>query len=484
MPGCSVTLPLPLPQDGLQIQPIVLYYGKIVLRRVFTMIVAVGLGYTRDDISARGKKAVRAAGTLFVKTLKSPAGRALKRYAPQSFDELFETSADFGELYRRAADRLVACPDGAVYATDGVGRDGVVAELIARGVEVEVIPGAVDASGLTVTATDAVTACPYLDTLADLTVTEIDDPYLAGELKLRLFRFYAPETPCLFSANGKTRPIALAELDRQKGYGVSAALKIAGSAALDKPVACFGDLLRVMDRLTAPDGCPWDKAQTHESIRQNLIEEAYEAVDAIDARDTDGMTEELGDVILQAVFHCNIAERTGEFELADVLSGLCHKLYTRHTHIFGSVKATGADEALVAWEQAKSVEKKYESLYDILSRLPKGFPSALKIGKAVKKAVKMGADVTAEPMTAEKKGAVKAGADVTAEPVTAEKKGAVKVGADSTAEKLTAEAVAALNKGDRTTATFDLIAASALLGEEPETALNRAAEAFIERFKD
>lgn len=410
------------------------------------MIIAVGLGYNRDDISVRGKKAIRSAQTLVVKTLKSPAGRALKRFAPRSLDELFEQADSIGEVYARAADELCAIDGDVVYATDGTGRDGVVRLLSDRGVALTVIPGAVDGSGLSVSATDAVTDCPYLDTLADLTVTEIDDELMAGELKLQLFRYYAPETMCLFTAGGKTCEIRLAELDRQKKYGVDAMLQIEGSSALNKPVSCFGDLLRIMARLTAPDGCPWDKAQTHESIRQNLIEEAYEAVDAIDSKDTDAMIEELGDVVLQAIFHCNLAERAGEFETSDVLSGLCRKLYTRHTHIFGTNKAADAGEALTAWEQAKSVEKKYESLYDILSRLPKGFPAALKIGKAVKKAAKAGVDLTPE--------------------------------------KLTDAARSALAGDDRLTAAFDLIAASALAGNEPETALNLAAQSFIEDFKD
>lgn len=413
------------------------------------MIVAVGLGYSKDDLSVKGKRAVRAASQVYVKSLKSPAGRGLKRYATGAFDEMFEQAADFDGLYGQIADSLVAADAAAdgtvVYCTDGTGRDGVVAELLTRGIAVQVIPGAVDASGLSISATAVVTACPYLDTATDLTVNEIDDKWLAGELKLKLLRFYAPETPCTFVCKDMRIDITLEALDRQKRYGVDATLYISGSDALNKSVACFGDLLRVMDRLTAPDGCPWDKAQTHTSIRQNMIEEAYEAVDAMDAGDIDGMVEELGDVILQAVFHCNIAERTGEFDISDALSGLCGKLYSRHTHIFGADRAADAGEALTAWEKAKAVEKKYESLYDILSRLPKGFPAALKIGKAVKKVAKSDKSVTAE--------------------------------------KFMQSAREALEKDDAVTATFALIAASALSGVEPETALNERACTYIEGFR-
>ena len=404
------------------------------------MITAVGLGYGKNDISVRGRAAIKKADKLYVKSLLSPAGRGLRRYGAESFDKLFETADDFDALAGQIADVLQAAGD-AVYCTDGSGRDAAVKELIRRGVPVTVIPGAVDAAGLTIAAADLASACPCLDTACDLTVTELDDALLAGDVKLRLLRFYAPDTACRFTARGRTVTVPLEAADRQKGYGVDASLFVPGDASLHKSVACFGDLMRIMARLTAPDGCPWDKAQTHESIRQNLIEEAYEAVDAIDAGDADAMEEELGDVLLQAVFHCDIAARRGEFDLADVLSRLCEKLYFRHTHIFGAEKAADAGEALTAWENAKAKEKKYESLFDVLSRLPKGFPSALKIGKAVKKVAKYDPSVTAAAMRA--------------------------------------AAETNLQAGDLTGAAFCCIAASALEGTEPETALNQAAEAYI-----
>lgn len=404
------------------------------------MITAVGLGYGKNDVSVRGRAAIKKADKLYAKTLLSPAGRGLKRYGAESFDALFESADDFDALAGQIADVLQGAGD-AVYCTDGSGRDAVVKELIRRGADVAVIPGAIDAAGLTIAAADLASDCPYLDTACDLTVTELDDALLAGDVKLRLLAFYAPDTACRFTARGRTVTVPLEAVDRQKGYGVDAALFVPGNASLHKSVACFGDLLRIMARLTAPDGCPWDKAQTHESIRQNLIEEAYEAVDAIDAGDVDAMEEELGDVLLQAVFHCDIAARQGEFDLAGVLSRLCEKLYFRHTHIFGEVKAADAGEALTAWENAKAKEKRYESLYDVLSRMPKGFPSALRIGKAVKKVAKYDPAVTAASMRAE-----------------AERR---------------------LAAGDLTGTAFHSIAASALEGVEPETALNKAVEAYI-----
>lgn len=152
----------------------------------------------------------------------------------------------------------------------------------------------------------------------------------------------------------------------------------------------FEDLLLVMRRLTAPDGCPWDKAQTHDSIRINMIEEAYETVDAITRRDIPNMREELGDVLLQVVFHCDMAEREGEFTLADVIDDLVKKLVFRHPHVFGEIKASDAAEALTSWENAKAVEKNYSTLSEQLARIPSGFPALLKSQKLYKKCKKSG----------------------------------------------------------------------------------------------
>ncbi len=162
----------------------------------------------------------------------------------------------------------------------------------------------------------------------------------------------------------------------------------------------FNDLLLVMKRLTAPDGCPWDKAQTHDSIRINMLEEAYEAVDALTRRDVANMREELGDVLLQVVFHCDMAERDGEFTLGDVVDELVKKLVFRHPHVFGEVKASDSAEALSAWEGAKAVEKSYSTLAEQLSRLPENFPALLKAQKTYKKSKKAGANLSGEAATA------------------------------------------------------------------------------------
>jgi tetrapyrrole methylase family protein/MazG family protein len=154
----------------------------------------------------------------------------------------------------------------------------------------------------------------------------------------------------------------------------------------------FNDLIEIMKILMGPDGCPWDKAQTHQSIRINAIEEAYEVADAIDQNDKQKMVEELGDLLLQSIFHCMIAERDAEFTLKDVIDALCKKLIYRHQHVFGEVKAQNADQALSAWNSAKAEEKHLKTVTQDMKELPKHFPELLRAQKVQKKAASVGFD--------------------------------------------------------------------------------------------
>lgn len=179
--------------------------------------------------------------------------------------------------------------------------------------------------------------------------------------------------------------IMLSALDGESAVTVSAQVDF------NKQRYNAADLLRVTARLTQDDGgCPWDRAQTHDSIRVNMIEEAYEAVDAIDKRDRASMREEFGDVLLQSVLQSDIARRSGEFDFDDVCDELCKKLISRHTFIFGEDSAKSADEALGLWEKNKGVEKHYDSVKNQLSRLPDNFPALLLSEKTYKKLKKAG----------------------------------------------------------------------------------------------
>ncbi len=178
------------------------------------------------------------------------------------------------------------------------------------------------------------------------------------------------------SADGES--ILLADVER------ATAIILASAGFLDKKRFSFTDLMDIVYRLRDEDGCKWDRAQTHQSIRSNCIEEAYELVDAINNNDIANMTEETGDVLLQGVFHAIIAEQSGEYDIADVMTVLCTKLIMRHTHIFGSVKANNVEEALKAWENAKMKEKGQESAAQRMKDIAGGLPQTLRAYKVQK----------------------------------------------------------------------------------------------------
>ena len=152
------------------------------------------------------------------------------------------------------------------------------------------------------------------------------------------------------------------------------------------------DLLEIMKALRAPEGCPWDREQTHASIRQNMLEEAYEAADAIDHGDMENLKEELGDVLLQVVFHARMAQEEGQFTFEDVVDGVCRKLIYRHPHVFGTVEAEDAQGALSAWDAQKRREKGQRTTADAMDSVARAMPALMRAEKIQGKARKAGFD--------------------------------------------------------------------------------------------
>ncbi len=152
------------------------------------------------------------------------------------------------------------------------------------------------------------------------------------------------------------------------------------------------DLIQIMELLRAPGGCPWDRAQTHQSIRANMLEEAYEAADAIDSMDMDNLKEELGDVLLQVVFHARMAQEAGAFTFDDVVDGICKKLVYRHPHVFGTASAGDPEGALSAWDAQKRTEKGQRTTGDALDSVARALPALTRAAKLQSKAAKAGFD--------------------------------------------------------------------------------------------
>ncbi|MCL1805442.1 MAG: MazG family protein [Clostridiales bacterium] len=202
---------------------------------------------------------------------------------------------------------------------------------------------------------------------------QVYDRMVAGELKLALLEEAPPEAEVKIlhrtGIKGEEELILcpLAELDHFKGFDhlTSVYLPYIGSGGAvqrlpDAPPAAsypLDGLVEVLRRLLGPGGCPWDQAQTHETLKPYLLEEANEALEAIDEKDMDHLKEELGDVLMQVVFHCALAEARGDFDINGVIDGITEKMIRRHPHVFGDEKAENPEEVMVLWKKIKEKEK-------------------------------------------------------------------------------------------------------------------------------
>lgn len=219
------------------------------------------------------------------------------------------------------------------------------------------------------------------------------------------------------------------------------------------------DLLKIVAVLRAPGGCPWDAQQTHESIRKDFIEETYEVIEAINKKSPEMLREELGDVLLQVVFHTLIETEKGVFTFDDVTDEVCKKLIIRHPHVFGDVNVSSTEEVLRNWDAIKMDTKKQKTVTDTLNSVPKEFPALMRAAKVQKKAAKAGFDWK----------------DISG-PV-----GKVKEEIAEVEEVLTGEDRARLQEeiGDL---LFAVVNVSRFAGIDPEEALTNSTDKFIKRF--
>lgn len=164
----------------------------------------------------------------------------------------------------------------------------------------------------------------------------------------------------------------------------------------------ISDLIRIMRILRAPDGCPWDRVQTHESIRQNFIEETYEAVEAIDKGDSPLLKEELGDVLMQVIFHSLMEEEAGRFDFNDVCNDVCQKLIIRHPHVFGNIEADTPQEVLKNWDAIKMQTKSQKSTADSVDDVARSLPALMRAQKVQKRSAKSGMDFRSAEEAAQK----------------------------------------------------------------------------------
>jgi tetrapyrrole methylase family protein/MazG family protein len=239
---------------------------------------------------------------------------------------------------------------------------------------------------------------PELNTV----IGQVYDEFTASDVKLTLMERLPDDYPVVvghsLGVTGEEQivTVPLYELDRTPGYGNLSIIWLPRTSDDALRNRSFERLHEIVAILRSPEGCPWDREQTHQSIRKNFIEETYEAIEAIDNDDPDGMREEFGDVILQVMLHSQIEEEVGSFSVYDVIQTLNEKLLFRHPHVFGDLGASDAGEALQNWEQMKAEEKRRKGIdpakASLLDGIPPDLPALMKAYKIQKKAAKVGFD--------------------------------------------------------------------------------------------
>lgn len=368
------------------------------------MIRVVGLGTGDITCLPPGNlELLRTADRLLLRTSQHPSADYLRaqNIAFQSCDDLYESASTFEELYEDIARRVVET--NSVYAVPGsplFGEESVRILSLMTQIEIYTAPSFVDAVllalGKTISSTLQIwNAHDSADILPDARspqlIYQLDSPSAASDAKLLLLRFFPPgSTVHMVRAAGTEQQsifdVPLAELDRQEYDPLTSAY--CEGIPLERPAGFYG-LVDIVDRLLGPGGCPWDREQTHESLKKHLVEETYEVIDAIDSKDPDRLCEELGDFLLQALMHAQMDALEGSYDIDDVIAGITDKLIRRHPHVFANVSAQTADEVLANWDSIKKHEKGESS---ILVGVPKSLPSLLRAFEVSKRAARTGFD--------------------------------------------------------------------------------------------
>ena len=332
-----------------------------------------------------------------------------------SYDSLYEMGSDFDDVYAAiAADVLerAALAEEVVFAVPG---SPMVAEktvgliragAIEQNIPLSILPGmsffellcnrlGVDPQqGLTLVDANEVGALPP-DLATGLVITQVFSHYVASELKLTLMERFEDEQAVVVARHlglpdESVTTLRLFELDRQISYDHLTSVYVP-PCGLRQHSFDLTPVIEVMARLRAPGGCPWDIEQTHASLRRYIVEEVYEVLEAIDEQDPVHLCEELGDLLLQIVFHARMAEESELFSMQEVVATVTEKLIRRHPHVFGDIAVRDAAEVVLNWDAIKKSEKTVKAK-SVLDGVPKGLPALMRANKLQLKASKVGFD--------------------------------------------------------------------------------------------
>lgn len=390
-------------------------------------IAIIGLGSGDEDQLSLGIwNKLRSAKHIYLRTAAHPVVTLLDRHHIdyESFDAIYEAYASFPEVYEAIATKIMELAaeteDEIVYAVPGhpmiaeatvqllktrcvdqfdltiMGGESFLDQAFLR-LGFDPIAGfqLLDGSQL-----NAMMVQPQLHTI----IAQVYDTATASDVKLSLMDVYPDDFPVVVGhalgvqGEEQIKHIPLYELDRIAGYGNLSLIWLPATEVAAVRNKTFGRLKEIITHLRSPEGCSWDREQTHQSIRKHLIEEMYELLEAIDDDDPEAMCEELGDLLLQIMLHAEIEAEIGAFNIDDVIAGLNEKLIRRHPHVFGHQHAEDAEQALQSWQAIKAEEKKLKG--DIaadtsqLSGIPRNLPSMMSALALQKRAAEVGFDWT------------------------------------------------------------------------------------------
>ena len=356
----------------------------------------VGVGIWDGQLTREAEKALMGGARVILHTDRCPCAEWLKTrgIAFESLDALYESLEDFDEHTRAAAQRVLeaARSEDVVYAVLDI-RDRSVVEIL-RQAKARVIPGP-PTEGELLAQAEGATLCLEasdwenfeLHAVENALIRELDSRALASEVKLKLMECY-PEEEDIFirQPDGSLARTKLYNLDRMKSYDHrTAALIPACSELTDLGRFNFDDLIRLVRRLHGPDGCPWDRAQTHQTLRGDLIEEAYEAADAIDQNDDEALMEELGDILSVVALHAEIARDHGAFEIMDIVSGIAQKMIRRHPHVFSGESGLNDSELSERWQEIKRQEHRYSGRAESMRAVARALPALTRAQKVLRR---------------------------------------------------------------------------------------------------
>jgi len=395
---------------------------------VMKEIIVVGLGPGGLEHLTLGTwELLSKASRLYLRTAIHPAAQELssRGIKYKSFDDLYERKESFAEVYQEIVRTLLAEAAGSagqslVYAVPGhpLVAEATVGMLLSeapkQGIKVTVKSGLsfLD-TALALLGVDPSAGLVILDALSlvqdelnprfHTIITQVYNRLVASDLKLQLLECYPPSHPVVIVKSAgiagveEKITLPLVELDHGEYFDHLTSVYLGpGVPCQEKAQAPYSaePLFAVMEELLSPHGCPWDREQDHVSLRPYLIEEAYEVAEAIDSGKMDKLAEELGDVLLQVVFHSLLAEKNNEFTFADVVAGVTEKMIRRHPHVFGELSVSGSEEVLRNWEQIKAREKGQDAAAKprVMAKLNRALPALLQAEEVQKKAAKVGFD--------------------------------------------------------------------------------------------